>query len=202
MECKIIQKHLSDYQLGRLDRQLQQWVEHHLATCAECRSLLKDEQMVSQFLNSAEKVDSPESIAPLLMKKLQDIDQKKRIDFYSIRMKPTPKIRMLLIVSMVLLFTIIGFSVFYFHQETKSYFTSYGKTGFTLIGEPFPGLGDAGDSELKLSAPAGAGGSLAVIAGSDASEATPESNRVFHTFDLSGTPAGIKENGSRQEEHK
>ncbi|MBN1552572.1 zf-HC2 domain-containing protein [bacterium] len=184
MACKTIRQYLRDYRQGKLSADLHDLVDQHLAECPECRAALQEDESVSDFLESLQAPDSDESFTELLMKRLDNIEKEKRSG--TVFTAVSSRVWWMLLLSMIILFFVIGFLVFSFESEMDQYYTTYGNVGYTWMGPTGETLDAMFESDSSDSF---GGGSLAALAGSDpdkpAKKMTPEDGRIVHTFDFS-----------------
>lgn len=132
MECKRIQKQMSDYRTGHLSPEECAVVEKHLAECTECQKVLQDEETISTFLRQTDEIESDLSVASELMQKLK---QTERAERRTVTHHSRP-FRAVVISLILLVFAAIGVLVMKFSKEDATYYPSYGPVGFTFVVDP------------------------------------------------------------------
>ncbi|GEM_PF-4512815 len=181
MDCKIVQKRLSDYRMGMLSGQEHALIDQHLSNCANCRAALKDEESVSSFLRQTGDLAPPDtSVASELMQKLKQKDRETR----NWTGRHSPFIRGAVIGLIGVLFALVGVLIIRYSRDNSAYFPTYGPVGFTLVGDP-----DEDEGELWKSLPGMPAGGRSVhniqIPVKQPDPDAPDSNgRVIHTFEL------------------
>lgn len=188
MVCKSIIKLLNDYLADRLDPETRTLVDEHLAQCESCRKALKNEDHISQFLSSANSVDTDDSMLDSLMEKVQETaaQTQKKTPFSLTPLSMTA--RCLIAAVMALFFAGTALLVFKFNAVPERYFRSYGMEGFTWIGvseNDFVIERDDYPQESSAESNIGWGGSMAAISGI----VLPgeDEGRVSHSFSLPDT---------------
>jgi len=78
VNCKHVEKYLTDYISGNIDPVIKDLIDRHLAECAECRRRYDDEKSVTDFLKQAETARASAGIKEDVLNRLKDIDQETR----------------------------------------------------------------------------------------------------------------------------
>ncbi len=192
MECKRCQKYLSDYRAGTLDPVLHDWVDQHLSTCPDCREALRKEESISQFLRMIEPPEESGSVADVLMKQLDVIEETRKRSLTDSFSKLSPWTRWILASGMIVVFVVIGWIVFKINPDQSHFRPSFGDVGYIWLDPSGAGTSPPGDTGLM---------GLGAITGADLPENDDGADgRIVHTFDLSKKEEKTMKSEIKQEE--